>query len=140
VVDIVEPLPAEPSEPPVAPQRRSVAIIALVVAVVCALFFVVLVFAKGSSDTAKTGLLGQAAPPIEATTVDGKRSISRPAEEAGSCSTSSPHGARRAAVSIPNCCGSPRHIRKWRRTGEHRRCHRHEGRHRQVRGPERRRR
>lgn len=44
----------------------------LAVAVVCAVFFVVLVFAKGSSDTAKTELLGQAAPPIVAATVDGQ--------------------------------------------------------------------
>jgi cytochrome c biogenesis protein CcmG/thiol:disulfide interchange protein DsbE len=68
VVDIVEPQPAEPA----APARRSVAIIALAVAAVCAVFFVVLVFAKSSTDTAKTELLGQPAPPIEETTVDGK--------------------------------------------------------------------
>jgi cytochrome c biogenesis protein CcmG/thiol:disulfide interchange protein DsbE len=69
VVDVVEP---QPAEPPAAPPRRSVAIIALSVTAVCAVFFVVLVFAKGSSDTAKTELLGQAAPRIESTTVDGQ--------------------------------------------------------------------
>jgi cytochrome c biogenesis protein CcmG/thiol:disulfide interchange protein DsbE len=69
VVDVVEP---QPAGPPAAPPRRSVAIIALAVAAVCAVFFVVLVFAKSSSDTAKTELLGQAAPPIESTTVDGQ--------------------------------------------------------------------
>jgi cytochrome c biogenesis protein CcmG, thiol:disulfide interchange protein DsbE len=66
VVDVVE--PSQPDAPP----RRTVAFIVLVVGVVCAVFFVVLVFAKGSSDTAKTELLGQAAPPIEATTLDGQ--------------------------------------------------------------------
>jgi cytochrome c biogenesis protein CcmG/thiol:disulfide interchange protein DsbE len=69
VVDVVEP---QPAEPPAAPPQRSVAVIALAVAVVCAVFFVVLVFAKGSSDTAKTELLDQAAPPIESPTVDGQ--------------------------------------------------------------------
>jgi cytochrome c biogenesis protein CcmG/thiol:disulfide interchange protein DsbE len=54
------------------PPRRSVAIVAVAVAVVCAVFFVVLVFAKGSTDTAKTPLLGQAAPAIDATTIDGQ--------------------------------------------------------------------
>jgi cytochrome c biogenesis protein CcmG, thiol:disulfide interchange protein DsbE len=69
VVDVVEP---QPAEPPAAPPRRSVAVIALAVAIVCAVFFVVLVFAKGSSDTAKTELLDHAAPPIESPTVDGQ--------------------------------------------------------------------
>ena len=59
-------------EPQAAPPRRSVAVIALAVAVVCAVFFVVLVFAKGSTDTAKTELLDRAAPPIDSPTIDGQ--------------------------------------------------------------------
>jgi cytochrome c biogenesis protein CcmG/thiol:disulfide interchange protein DsbE len=66
VVDVAEPQPVE------SPPRRAVALTALGVAVVCAVFFVVLVVAKGSSDTAKTDLLGQAAPAIKATTIDGQ--------------------------------------------------------------------
>jgi cytochrome c biogenesis protein CcmG/thiol:disulfide interchange protein DsbE len=72
VVDIVEPQPVESPPPSPSPPRRSVAIVALAVAVVCAVFFVVLVLAKSSSDTAKTDLLGRAAPPIKSPTVDGQ--------------------------------------------------------------------
>jgi cytochrome c biogenesis protein CcmG/thiol:disulfide interchange protein DsbE len=72
VVDVVEPQPLEPPEPAAAP-RRGVALTALAVAVVCAVFFVVLVVAKTTSDTAKTELLGQAAPPIDGVTLDGRR-------------------------------------------------------------------
>jgi cytochrome c biogenesis protein CcmG, thiol:disulfide interchange protein DsbE len=71
VVDVVEPRPSG-AEPPAPRHRRGVAVTTLAVAVVCAVFFVVLVVAKGSSDTAKTDLLGQPAPPIQSTTVDGQ--------------------------------------------------------------------
>jgi len=67
VADVVEVPPVEPA----APRRRGVAMVTLAVAVVCAVFFVVLVLAKSSGDTARTELLGQPAPPIESTTVDG---------------------------------------------------------------------
>lgn len=65
MVDVVEPAPAPPRRPVVA--YITLAVAALVVAL-----FIVLAVSKGTTDTAKTELLGQAAPPIKSTTINGQ--------------------------------------------------------------------